>query len=193
MKDNSVKEAILDAFHKMVYEKGLRKTNLDDLAKELKISKKTIYKYFQSKDKLVTSVVDGIISDVTEINEKAMTDGSSPIEKYMNTFTGVGNYLMKINPQFMKDIQILYPELWNKIENIRSQRLSLFYEIIRDGVNDGTFRAMNPTVAVQVITASISAVLNPGFLTGHSLTTEEAVDDLKRILLNGIRNSDMRL
>lgn len=190
MGSRTIKEEILCMFNKMVFERGLKQTNLDDLAAALKISKKTIYKHFKSKDELVTDMVDCIIADIVKISGKSISEGLSPVEKYINTFVSVGNYLTGINQRLMADIQTQYPELWNKIEDIRAKRLSMFLKIIKDGADEGCFRNIDPTIAVQIITASISAVLNPAFLAGNSLSTEEAIHDLKVIILNGICNSE---
>lgn len=181
------KDEILRTFHQMACEKGLKQTNLDDLSKELKISKKTIYKYFHSKDDMVVEIVNGIMRDVLEISERSMAGSASPIHQYIDTISNVGSYLSKINPHFMADMQALYPELWDRLDRTRTERLFKFEKIIREGVRDGTFRKINSLAAVQMITASISAVLNPAFLSAQSLSTEEAVLAVKTILLDGIQ------
>lgn len=187
MNSVSVKENILHTFQRMSFERGLKQTSLDDVAKELKISKKTIYRYYSSKEELVALLVDSMIRDVVAVSEKYMSGEGSPVEKCIHTFSYVGETLKGINQNFMAELQEQYPKLWEKVHEIRSKRLSMFLSIIQDGVNDGSFRKIHPAVAVQMIVSSISAVLDPAFLSAHSLKTEEAVQDLKGILLDGMR------
>lgn len=44
---------ILDRIVELFYEYGIRNLNMDDISSHLKISKKTLYKYFKSKEDLV--------------------------------------------------------------------------------------------------------------------------------------------
>ncbi|MCK5457664.1 MAG: helix-turn-helix transcriptional regulator, partial [Melioribacteraceae bacterium] len=39
---------------------GFRKVSMDELAKEMKISKKTIYRHFASKEEIVEATVDSL-------------------------------------------------------------------------------------------------------------------------------------
>jgi AcrR family transcriptional regulator len=186
---NLTKQQILKAFQSLVSQKGLRETTLDDLAKQLKISKKTIYKYYNSKDELVTELVDEIITDLGKIAEQSMQSSLPPMERCLAVFTDVGSYLCQLNQCVMADIEAYYPNLFAKMEQIRAERIAGFTDILNSGVDSGDFKPLNPTVASKMITASIEAVLNPAFLNQNSLTTNEAVSTLKTIVLQGVQSN----
>jgi len=181
------KYELLETFQKLVLQKGLRETTLDDVAKQLKISKKTIYKYYNSKDELVVELVDGIIADLTNIAAQSMESSLPPMERYLEVFTNVGSYLCRLNQCVMADIEKYYPALFAKMNQIRAQRIAGFTEILKSGIKSGDFKPLNPIVASKVITASIEAILNPTFLNQNSITTEEAISTLKNIFLQGIQ------
>jgi AcrR family transcriptional regulator len=54
---NATQHQIIDAFERQVRAVGYDKANLDDLARELKISKKTIYVHFDGKRDIYTHIV----------------------------------------------------------------------------------------------------------------------------------------
>ena len=56
------REKILKGTIQVFNKKGLKLT-MDDVAEELKISKKTIYKEFKSKDEIFDSMVDAFVGD----------------------------------------------------------------------------------------------------------------------------------
>lgn len=185
---NLTKQQLLKAFQGLVSQQGLRETTLDDLAKQLKISKKTIYKYYNSKDELVAELVDGIITDLTKIAEQSMQSTLPPMERCLAVFTNVGSYLCGLNQCVMADIETYYPTLFAKMEQIRAERIAGFTEILKSGVNSGDFKPLSPTVAAKMITASIEAILNPAFLNQNNLTTDKAISTLKTIVLQGIQS-----
>lgn len=182
------KQQLLKAFQSLVSQKGLRETTLDDLAKQLKISKKTIYKYYNSKDELVAELVDEIIADLTKIAEQSMKSNLPPMERCLAVFANVGGYLCRLNQRVMADIENYYPNLFERMERIRAERIAGFTEILKNGVSSGDFKPINSIVASKMIAASIEAVLNPAFLNKSGLTTDEAISTLKTIFLQGIQS-----
>ncbi|MCX6165394.1 MAG: TetR/AcrR family transcriptional regulator, partial [Ignavibacteriae bacterium] len=52
------KDIILKFAGEKFYKDGFNKISMDEIASQLHISKKTIYKYFPSKDKLIESLID---------------------------------------------------------------------------------------------------------------------------------------
>ncbi len=54
---NETQQRIVEAFERHVESHGYAKTNLDDVSRELKISKKTIYVHFDSKQDIYSRVV----------------------------------------------------------------------------------------------------------------------------------------
>lgn len=63
---NDTRQNILDAASKLMTQKGIKNTSLADIAKEVGISKGTLYYYYSSKD--------DIIYDITDIHLKKMTE-----------------------------------------------------------------------------------------------------------------------
>ena len=72
---------ILDATLRVFDKKGLKFT-MDDLAKELSISKKTIYTVYDDKEALFLAMVDYIFDSIKESEQMILTDPSlSVVEK----------------------------------------------------------------------------------------------------------------
>lgn len=61
-----MKDKILDTAANKIQMHGLKKFTIDEIAKDLKISKKTIYKYFNSKD----AIVEEFFKTVVESDKK---------------------------------------------------------------------------------------------------------------------------
>jgi AcrR family transcriptional regulator len=75
------KEKIADSFLRHFSHFGFQKTSLDQVAHELKISKKTIYQYFDTKEKIFYYVVHRIARDYCRKMELALEKFPSVREK----------------------------------------------------------------------------------------------------------------
>ena len=64
------KDKILFFTHAKFIQEGFYKTTMDEIARDLQMSKKTIYKYFPSKNELLEAVCDMRIDTMqTKMNE----------------------------------------------------------------------------------------------------------------------------
>ena len=73
--ENEIKVKIIEASIDEINENGLKFT-MDKLAKRLVMSKKTIYKYFENKEKLLDEVVDYSFDQIQLSKKKVMRDFS---------------------------------------------------------------------------------------------------------------------
>lgn len=68
-KDNQAtdtKQSILYAASKLITEKGVKNTSLADIAKEVGISKGTLYYYYSTKDDIIYDITDIHLKQITE-------------------------------------------------------------------------------------------------------------------------------
>jgi AcrR family transcriptional regulator len=189
--DPDLRQKIMQVFRESAEEKGLRETLMLDVANKLKISKKTIYKFFASKDEMIWELVRGITTDIGSLIRQTRHKGETPLEKPLENLIGiharVSRYILNISPQLLLDIQTDYPELWGEIEKCRERNSEIFREIIESGIGSGVFKPVNVTVAVRIIAASISGVVNPQFLNEHQISFEESLNSLQTLVIEGLK------
>jgi len=70
MKNKDIKERISERFKSHFNHFGFKKTSVDDIARELKISKKTIYQFFSSKEKIFYHVISKVARGIRKGMEK---------------------------------------------------------------------------------------------------------------------------
>lgn len=78
---NIAKDQLADCFEKHFNHFGFKKTSVDDVAKELKISKKTIYQFFSTKEEIFQYVVSRIAHEYSVEIEQKLTGNISYHEK----------------------------------------------------------------------------------------------------------------
>lgn len=136
-----MKEKIIDKASELFLSFGFKSVTMDDIARELSISKKTIYECFDNKTALVRSVTESIygivIRGIDDICQKQL----NPIEELyeIKKFVSIQLKDEKSSPQFQ--LQKYYPEVF---QQIKGHNFELIHDItvnnLRRGVKQGLYR-----------------------------------------------------
>lgn len=190
---NDTKKKIIQIARRKFFAEGFVKTSIDELASEFHISKKTIYKYFKSKDDLLFHVIQDFTKTVTERIVEIMNLDDNPIIKLINVLSLVQNTLQQMSLKYLDEIQKQKPKLLHYIEKFRKENLEkVIYQTIKEGKNQGLFNNINPELTFQIFYGAIINVMTPEFLIKNPITIDDAIDETFEMLLNGILTSEGR-
>ena len=93
----SKKLAIIGTAQRLFYERGIRATKMIDVANDLKISKKTLYLIFRSKELLVDATYMSMLEEINERVEKVVKGNASFQEKLVEYIFIINKYLLFFN------------------------------------------------------------------------------------------------
>src|ERR1039457_3209774 len=108
---NNDREKILKTASDVFFTRGFYKIPVDDIASLLKMSKKTIYKYFATKEDLVREVAYLFIKTHSSNIANIINSEYNAVEKLFYIFKYLGNMLININEKWFSDIQTQAPEI----------------------------------------------------------------------------------
>jgi AcrR family transcriptional regulator len=166
---------------------GFYKTTMDDLASQLRISKKTIYKYFPSKETLVKEVIFSFLSSRAEEIKVIVDSQENAVVKFFSLGEYLGSMIIKFSDRWLSDIQMHTPDLWKEIDKFRIKMMHAnLMKIIRQGINEGYFIDKPPEITVTVFVNSVRAVVNPEFIMNNRFSVSNALETTLDILMNGI-------
>ncbi len=184
---NEEKEKILSFASQKFMREGFYKTTIDEIASEMHMSKKTIYRNFSSKEELVKAVVKKFFDENVLRIDEVLHIECNAVEKLVKLFEVVGTILAKVNDKILSDIHHYAPEHWKEIDDLRTKKMTSFLtNIISQGQNEGYFLEMKPEILITVFIASVRAVVNPEFTINNRFTMIEALRGAIEILMNGI-------
>lgn len=192
--DNMNNSVIIDEKQKIInfssekfLSAGFHKTTVDEIARELCISKNTIYKYFPSKEKLVWSVVENIVGHVSSLINPVLDSNENALVKLVGMLGILHKNILRFSDKWFRDMQIHAPNLWEKVDAIRQKIMFRnISRIIKQGQKEKLFKDYPAELIIEIFIASIRAVVNPGFLLNVKYTNWEAARYTFEILLNGI-------
>ena len=194
MPENDDETRIIDAASDRFMDAGFYKVTMDEIASDLRMSKKTVYKSFPSKETLLKAIVHTFMRKV-EAEVQGIVSSDKPIEEKLTTLLDfIGKQLRKFSRPFMTDVQRFAPALWNEVEIFRRERvLSRLQQMLKQAKKEGVFREdLDPDLFFLVLTTTIQGIMNPQVLSQQPFSAEVAFKGIFRILYEGAFTQEAR-
>jgi AcrR family transcriptional regulator len=194
MSENDDETRIIDAASDRFMDVGFYKVTMDEIASDLRMSKKTVYKFFPSKETLLKAIVHTFMKKV-EGEVQGIVSSDKPIEEKLTTLlTFIGKQLRRFSRPFMTDVQRFAPALWKEVEIFRRERvLSRLQQMFRQAKKEGVFREdLDPDLFFLILTTTIQGIMNPQVLSQQPFSAEEAFKGIFRILYEGAFTQEAR-
>ncbi|MEW6726522.1 TetR/AcrR family transcriptional regulator [Desulforudis sp. 1088] len=176
---------IINGMEELARQKGFSAVTVDELAGHVGISKRTLYRYFRSKEEIIAAVIEGLTSRVGEAVEGLLATHENPIQKLKALVPIIGQNVGQLEPA-LRDLQRHYPRLWEKIEGFRAGRITYMTRLLEEGIAQGCFSVANPKLVVTALIASVRTILNPEFIFANGLSFQETVQNLLDLFFYGI-------
>jgi AcrR family transcriptional regulator len=187
------KERILIYAEEKFLKEGFYKTSMDEIASGMGISKKTIYKFFESKDDLLNSIVVAFTQRTKNEIESILGKDLHAVEKIVLIAQTLKKLGVRLSDKWLSDIRVHRPEVWKKIEEFRTQMIMKNITIVfEQGINEGYIIDVPPVIMVTLFTGSVRAIINPEFIMSNNFSASQAVEHTFKILLNGILTPEGR-
>lgn len=187
MKDVAQRELILEAAFAKFRRLGLRRVTLAELASELRISKKTLYQHFESKEALVREVLEThVIARVLPVIAQAAQSDAPLATRLTGIWRGFSQIPRLVTPELLADLRGDYPHIWQEIHERRKLVLEGMEALLEEGLRTGEVRPeINAAATVRILLAVAENVMVPDVLAHAPFTPAEAVDTLMTLLLRG--------
>ncbi len=166
---------------------GFYKISMDSLASDLRVSKKTIYKYFPSKESLVEVISNKMMSEVSARMEEVFNSDLTSLGKSLALFEIIGNVTLKLTDKWVQDVQLHTPKLWEKIDEFRTKHaIRLLTNIINQGKKEGVFVDKPSELMIMIFVSSVKSIVNPNYIYYQKFNFREAFHHTFEILFNGM-------
>lgn len=180
------KERILEATIKVFNQKGLKFT-MDDIATELSISKKTIYKVFKDKETMFYEMVDYCFDAIKESETKVLEDTTiSTVEKVRRILCVLPEGYKNIDFRQLYELKAKYPKTYLRVEERLESGWENTIAIIQQGIEDGDIRPVNVNILKTMIEATVEQFFQRDVLIVNEIKYTDALEELVNIIVDGI-------
>ena len=183
MNDTKIKilEAVLTEFKK----KGAKFT-MDDVAADLHMSKKTIYKEFDDKAEIFDALVDYCFDSIKEKETEIINDPSySTVEKIEKIMICMPDKYRDVDFRKVFVMKDKYPQIYLKVQNRIENDWGGTIALIEQGIKEGSVRPLPIPVIKAMTEASIEKFLSADEL-GNDTTYGDALQVMVDIIMRGI-------
>lgn len=186
------KQKILEHACEMFFKYGTRSISMDDIARKLTISKKTLYQYYSNKHDLIDQTLKWELAHPKFSFVSPKFDGLNAIERYWEFYQFICKMIKKPHHTLEFDLKKYHPELWN---NFKSSKMKLFGEElklnIKQGINEGLYRQeLNINIISNLLVRFHLNMWNEEYdvFSKEELMSEELNRELTIYHLHGICN-----
>ncbi len=176
-------DAVIDQFNR----KGMKFT-MDDISRELHISKKTIYKEFDDKDELFFATVDYGFAAIKEKEAEIIKDDSLDIvEKLSKVIVCLPDNYRNIDFRMVYQLRDKYPNVYNRVAGRIESDWEETEKLLKQAMEQGKLKKVPISVVKLIIEGAIEKFLSTEELSRTDLTYEDALNDMIDIIINGLR------
>jgi AcrR family transcriptional regulator len=191
--ESEARSRIIGGARKHFFAHGFRNVTMDDIARELGMSKKTLYAHFKSKPELLEAAIQDKLShfdaDLAAVEIKHEGSFEATLREFLACMQ---SHAGELTPSFVRDMKSVAVELWTTVESRRAAILERYFgKLFKDGRKSGLIRDdLPPKLILEVMLGLIQIILNPQKVTELNLTPQSALAQTLSIVLNGVFASE---
>jgi AcrR family transcriptional regulator len=159
----TAEEKILVGAEELFFKYGIRSVTMDDIAKHLGMSKKTIYQYYKEKDEIIHKLMQAHIKKDECTFSESYEKAANIVDEVFSMMKNIQDIFSKINPQFIYELQKYYPQTWKLFKDFKEDFIVKMVEkSIEKGKNEGHVREdVNVKVLARLRMEQIEWAMNP--------------------------------
>lgn len=193
--DENKRNRIMDYAFKKFTTEGVSQVTMDDLARGVGMGKGTLYKFFPSKEALMSSTVEFFASRLEKSVEAVLSDEKlTSVEKLSLFLKIVAEKLSKLNPSALSYIERNMPEMFEKIEKTRERIIMKnLVRLFSEGKMSGLFDSqMDEVFVVQIMIGAINHIIQPHVMATLNYSIDRLFTSITSTLLKGCLSQEGR-
>jgi AcrR family transcriptional regulator len=157
-----VKDRIIAQSMMLFLRYGIKSITMDDIARELGMSKKTLYQYVDNKADLIENIIRQHIDNEKMAITAIRKFTKDAIEEMLMIAKHVIQLLRETPPSMAYDLQKHYRPCWDLMEKFNQKHIyNIIKENIDNGIKQGIYRAdINSDIVAKLYVAKSSFVVD---------------------------------
>ena len=162
MEDQDIKDKILKGSEELFMKYGVRSISMDDIARHLSVSKKTLYQHFVDKDELVTMMSKAFLEKDKRQYEAITAISKNAVDELSKISILLKQDMEELNPSLLFDLQKFHPKAWNLWQEFKEKFIQeSMVRNLKQGIEEGYFRPeINPDIIAVARLVMIESSFN---------------------------------
>ncbi len=178
---------LLEEGFEEIANKGVKSFTVDSFSKRLHISKKTIYKLFPTKEKLIRGIMYFVFDQINNVFEKVQKEEENPAVQYIKIMEIISKFAGRTPVNKLIELKTFYPDIWKEVESFRLSHQKDFYSILQNAQEKGLARDDIDMKAASIIYINIvNSTFQPEFFIKNDLAVRETIRGFVKVVARGI-------
>lgn len=171
---------------------GIKSVTMDDLAKSLGVSKKTIYKYFSDKNDLVKHIVKAKTEIDKTVCETCTVEAVNAIDELILISKAISEIFGQLHTSVFFDLKKYHRDAWDVMEAHKNNYVrDQIIENIKRGVSEGLYRKnLNSDVISIVYLTTMDAIFDGLTFNQSNLNLSTILTEVIRFQIRGMANDE---
>ena len=161
---------------------------MDDIAKHLGMSKKTIYLHFKDKDELVYILIKNRMETQVCIMDEGSSQAANALDEVFIAVTQMQSMLSNLNPMLFYDMQKYHPSAWIVFKTFRESNLyKVIWHNLERGIEEGYYRKeINLEIITRMRIEQIDIAFSHNLFPSNKYSVFKVMNELTEHYLYGI-------
>lgn len=185
-----IKEQILKGAEDLFFHYGIKNITMDDIAKHLSISKRTIYENFPTKDDIVGTLLKEHLQMSREQCQIRCGKSKNAIEEIVHMMQHLREMFSHMSPRILFDLKKFHPKAWKQFLEFKQEFLmKTISDNIKRGIKEGLYRKnINVSVLARMRIEQVEIAWNPEIFPPSKYELKEVQLSMLDHFLYGITN-----
>jgi len=188
---NHLREQIIRKAGSLFNKFGIKSITMDDLSREMGISKKTLYEHIKDKKDLITKVTDFELREKEKYFQEISNRNLNAVEETFEVNRLILQVIQEYNPAKYRDLKKYYPEIYEHIKHVQRERMfRSMIRNIRKGKEEGLYREnVDEEVIAKLYVSRMEYPLESDLLTPQEFTSPRFITQSFLYHIHGIANA----
>lgn len=181
------KEFYVEKSLKLFLKYGIKSVTIGDIANQLNISTKTIYKLFEDKNALVKECLDLDNEIVVKTYERILKKENA-LDALIEFYNELVNRISSVNPNYFEDVHKYFPQIWESSTQYSVRQTQI---LLQRGVDSGIFyKNIDTEICAKSVVFLIRAMLEEESFSSHITDRRKLTANVIYPYIRGICTSD---
>jgi TetR/AcrR family transcriptional regulator, cholesterol catabolism regulator len=182
---------IMTAIEQLFLRYGVKSVTMDDISRQLGMSKKTLYQYVDNKADLIKKVMQQHIETEQEAMSQIRQQAKDAIDEMLGIARYVTQMLREMSPSTVYDLHKHYRETWDMVESFHQQHIYNFIKTnLENGVKEGLYRSdFDADIIAKLYVAKTMLIVNEDVFPLRNYNKEKLFKALLVYHIHGVASA----
>jgi TetR/AcrR family transcriptional regulator, cholesterol catabolism regulator len=186
--NNPAELRIVEGAEELFSRYGLKSVTMDDIARHVGMSKKTLYQHFTDKTQIIQAVMKTTMHRQEECMLEFQKTAKDPVQEMVMMMQFLEKTFRRYNPNLFYDMQKHHPEVWNMFREFKvTCALENIINNIERGKAQGLYRKnVNSKILGLIRLEEVEFAMDPAIFPPDKFTITDVQIQMLEHFLHGI-------